>query len=142
MPALSRRGALLFPFAALLRARNDAEWITRLGGQIVAALYLADGPLSMDTLSADLGRSKSNIFANLRALEAAGIVMRTRESGTRYDTFALDVLEDLAEHAGFVDHQFDDAHGRLEHRAGKRGQHLMHDGGRHDIRVGRDVNAR
>ncbi len=63
--------------------------ITRLGGQIVAALYLADGPLSMDTLSADLGRSKSNIFANLRALEAAGIVMRTRESGTRYDTFAL-----------------------------------------------------
>ena len=34
MPALSRRGALLFPFAALLRARNDAEWITRLGGRV------------------------------------------------------------------------------------------------------------
>ncbi len=63
--------------------------ITRLGGQIVAALYLADGPLSMDALSEDLGRSKSNIFANLRGLEAAGIVERRREAGSRYDAFAL-----------------------------------------------------
>jgi DNA-binding transcriptional regulator GbsR (MarR family) len=63
--------------------------ITRLGGQIVAALYLADGPLSMDELSDKLGRSKSNIFANLRGLEAAGIVERHRASGTRHDTFVL-----------------------------------------------------
>jgi len=63
--------------------------ITRLGGQIVAALYLADGPLSMDALSEDLGRSKSNIFANLRGLEAAGIVERRREAGSRHDAFAL-----------------------------------------------------
>ena len=52
--------------------------ITRLGGQIVAALYLSDAPQSMDTLSEMLGRSKSNIFSNLRALEAAGIVEKTR----------------------------------------------------------------
>jgi DNA-binding transcriptional regulator GbsR (MarR family) len=63
--------------------------ITRLGGQIVAALYLADGPLSMDELSDKLGRSKSNIFANLRGLEGAGIVQRHRASGTRHDTFVL-----------------------------------------------------
>ena len=63
--------------------------ITRLGGQIVAALYLADGPLSMDALSEELGRSKSNIFANLRGLEAAGIVERRRASGSRHDAFAL-----------------------------------------------------
>jgi len=63
--------------------------ITRLGGQIVAALYLADRPLSMDELSEELGRSKSNIFANLRGLEAAGIATRHRVSGTRHDTFAL-----------------------------------------------------
>jgi DNA-binding transcriptional regulator GbsR (MarR family) len=63
--------------------------ITRLGGQIVAALYLADRSLSMDELSEDLGRSKSNIFANLRGLEGAGIVERHRASGTRHDTFAL-----------------------------------------------------
>jgi DNA-binding transcriptional regulator GbsR (MarR family) len=63
--------------------------ITRLGGQIVAALYLADGPLSMDELSEKLGRSKSNIFANLRGLEGAGIVERHRASGTRHDTFVL-----------------------------------------------------
>jgi HTH-type transcriptional regulator, osmoprotectant uptake regulator len=63
--------------------------ITRLGGQIVAALYLADEPLSMDQLSEELGRSKSNIFANLRGLEGAGIVARHRVSGERHDTFAL-----------------------------------------------------
>src|SRR6478609_1239491 len=63
--------------------------ITRLGGQIVAALYLSDGPQSMDTLSEMLGRSKSNIFSNLRALEAAGIVEKTRSHGSRHDVFAL-----------------------------------------------------
>src|ERR1700729_1098122 len=63
--------------------------ITRLGGQIVAALYLTDEPRSMDELSAELGRSKSNIFANLRGLEEAGIVRRKREPGERFDTFAL-----------------------------------------------------
>ncbi|HVJ93125.1 MAG TPA: MarR family transcriptional regulator [Labilithrix sp.] len=63
--------------------------ITRLGGQIVAALYLADGPLSMDELVEALGRSKSNVFANLRGLEAAGIVERRRPSGSRHDGFAL-----------------------------------------------------
>jgi DNA-binding transcriptional regulator GbsR (MarR family) len=63
--------------------------ITRLGGQIVAALYLAEGPRSMDELSAELGRSKSNIFANLRGLEAAGIVEHGRESGARHDRYRL-----------------------------------------------------
>jgi DNA-binding transcriptional regulator GbsR (MarR family) len=63
--------------------------ITRLGGQIIAALYLADAPRSMDELSLELGRAKSNIFANLRGLEAAGIVRKDREEGERYDTFSL-----------------------------------------------------
>src|SRR5580658_6203952 len=63
--------------------------ITRLGGQIVAALYLEDRPCSMDDLSLELGRSKSNIFANVRGLEAAGIVERSRAPGTRHDSYAL-----------------------------------------------------
>jgi DNA-binding transcriptional regulator GbsR (MarR family) len=63
--------------------------ITRLGGQIVAALYLADEPRSMDELSLELGRSKSNIFANVRGLEAAGIVARSRSAGRRHDSYAL-----------------------------------------------------
>ena len=63
--------------------------ITRLGGQVVAALYLAEGPRSMDELSVELGRSKSNIFANLRGLEAAGIIERRRESGARHDSYTL-----------------------------------------------------
>jgi DNA-binding transcriptional regulator GbsR (MarR family) len=62
---------------------------TRLGGQIVAALYLADAPRTMDELSAELGRAKSNIFANLRGLERAGIVEKYRTEGARHDTFAL-----------------------------------------------------
>ena len=63
--------------------------ITRLGGQIVAALCLAEGACSMDELSAELGRSKSNIFANLRGLEAAGIVEHHREAGARHDRYRL-----------------------------------------------------
>lgn len=63
--------------------------VTRLGGQVVAALYLADAPRSMDDLSEELERSKSNIFANLRGLEGAGIIERRRQSGARHDSFAL-----------------------------------------------------
>jgi DNA-binding transcriptional regulator GbsR (MarR family) len=63
--------------------------ITRLGGRIVAALYLADGPCSMDLLSAELGCSKSNVFTNLRALEAAGIVERQRLPSARHDVYVL-----------------------------------------------------
>lgn len=63
--------------------------ITRLGGQVVAALYLAERPRSMEELCAELGRSKSNIFANLRALEVADIIERRREAGARADTYTL-----------------------------------------------------
>lgn len=63
--------------------------ITRLGGQIVAALYLAESPQSMDQLTLELGCAKSNIFGNMKALEAAGIVERRREAGARHDVFAL-----------------------------------------------------
>jgi HTH-type transcriptional regulator, osmoprotectant uptake regulator len=63
--------------------------VTRLGGQVVAALYLSDRPRSMDELSAELGRSKSNIFANLRGLEGAGIIERRREAGSRHDSYTL-----------------------------------------------------
>jgi DNA-binding transcriptional regulator GbsR (MarR family) len=63
--------------------------ITRLGGQAVAALYLAEGPRSMDELAAELGCSKSNVFANLRGLEAAGIIERRREAGARHDSYTL-----------------------------------------------------
>jgi HTH-type transcriptional regulator, osmoprotectant uptake regulator len=63
--------------------------ITRLGGQIVAALYLEGRALSMDELVVQIGRAKSNVFSNLRALLSAGIVERQRPSGARHDVFAL-----------------------------------------------------
>jgi len=84
---LAARLALLEGVGAEIAASFPG--ITRLGGQVVAALYLADGPRSMDELSAELGRSKSNIFANLRGLEAAGIIERRRESGARHDSYTL-----------------------------------------------------
>lgn len=96
--ASPKSGATTEPVAAARAAMLDGvgreiaasfPGITRLGGQIVAALYLADEPLSMDDLSERLGRSKSNIFANLRGLEAAGIVGRHRASGERHDSFTL-----------------------------------------------------
>src|SRR5439155_14390943 len=90
-PVATARTALLEGVGAEVAASFPG--ITRLGGQIVAALYLSDtsgtAGRSMDELSAELGRSKSNVFANLRALEAAGIVVRTRASGSRHDRFAL-----------------------------------------------------
>lgn len=86
-PVEAARRALLEGVGAEIAASFPG--ITRLGGQIVAALFLSDVPLSMDELSEQLGRSKSNIFANLRGLEGAGIVERRREAGARHDTFAL-----------------------------------------------------
>ena len=86
-PVASARRALLQGVGKEVAASFPG--ITRLGGQVVAALYLADEPRSMDQLSAELGRSKSNVFANLRALEAARIVQKSREPGARHDLFAL-----------------------------------------------------
>jgi DNA-binding transcriptional regulator GbsR (MarR family) len=86
-PVAAARKALLEGVGAEIAASFPG--ITRLGGQVVAALYLAEAPRSMDDLSLELGRSKSNIFANLRGLEAAGIVQKHRETGARFDTFAL-----------------------------------------------------
>lgn len=63
--------------------------VSRLGGQIVAALYLAARPCSMDELVEVVGRAKSNVFTNLRVLESFGIVVRRREGGARRDVFEL-----------------------------------------------------
>jgi DNA-binding transcriptional regulator GbsR (MarR family) len=86
-PAALARRTLLEGVGAEVAASFPG--ITRLGGQIVAALYLADGARSMDELSAELGRSKSNIFANLRGLEEAGIVQHHRAPGARHDRYQL-----------------------------------------------------
>ena len=78
-------------FVELIGQEISAIWgnVTRLGGQCVAALYLSSAPRSMDDLASELGRSKSNVFTNLRALEALGIVRRVRVAGTARDHFEL-----------------------------------------------------
>jgi len=78
-------------FVDLVGTEISAIWrnVTRLGGQCVAALYLSDAPLSMDDLATQLGRSKSNVFANLKALQSLGIVRRVRVAGSARDHFEL-----------------------------------------------------
>ena len=67
-------------FVDVVGTEIGAIWsnVTRLGGQCVAALYLWGEPRSMDDLADELGRSKSNVFTNLKALESLGIVRRAR----------------------------------------------------------------
>ena len=86
--AIGRERAL---FVDTVGTEISAIWrnVTRLGGQCVAALYLWNEPRSMDDLSEELGRSKSNVFANLRALESLGIVRRVRMPGSARDHFEL-----------------------------------------------------
>ena len=55
----------------------------------MAALFLSERGLSMDELCAQLGRSKSNVFSNLKGLEGIGIVRRRREAGARHDIYEL-----------------------------------------------------
>jgi len=86
--AVARERAL---FIDLVGREISAIWrnVTRLGGQCVAALYLAGRPRSMDDLAAELGRSKSNVFSNLRALESLGIVRRVHIAGSPRDHYEL-----------------------------------------------------
>lgn len=116
---LEARRALLEGVGAEVSASFPG--ITRLGGQIVAALYLADEPQSMDALCAELGVSKSNVFVNLRALDAAGIVERQRSAGARHDVYALrgkypDVVIGayVARLRGVIDHKKELARRALE----------------------------
>ena len=86
--AVERERAL---FVDIVGTEISAIWrnVTRLGGQCVAALYLRAEPRTMDDLVEELGRSKSNVFSNLRALEQLGIVRRTRPPGSAKDHFEL-----------------------------------------------------
>jgi DNA-binding transcriptional regulator GbsR (MarR family) len=78
-------------FVEVVGTEISAIWrnVTRLGGQVVACLILWDEPRSMDDLAEELGRSKSNVFNNLKALESLGIVRRVRVSGSNRDHYEL-----------------------------------------------------
>lgn len=78
-------------FIDVVGTEISAIWrsVTRLGGQVVAAMILWDEPRSMDDLAEELGRSKSNVFNNLKALESLGIVRRARVAGSARDYYEL-----------------------------------------------------
>ncbi len=114
-------------FVEVVGTEISAIWrnVTRLGGQVVAALILWDEPRSMDDLAEELGRSKSNIFNNLKALESLGIVRRVRVSGSARDHYELagaypDVL--VIAFARHLSHSLTDKSSELQTMAGELGE--------------------
>jgi DNA-binding transcriptional regulator GbsR (MarR family) len=77
--------------------------INRVGGQIYALLFLADEPMSLDTISERLGVSKSNVSINIRMLEEYNLVRKVWVRGSRKDYYAAEraypkkVLKDFLE---------------------------------------------
>lgn len=61
--------------------------LSQLQGRIFALLYLRDGPLSLDEITAELEQSKSNISINIRGLIDWHLVRRSRVAGSRRDHY-------------------------------------------------------
>ena len=69
------------------QAQNDG--ITRIAGQIWAALIISDAPLSSSDLSDMLQISKGSISTNTRTLEMLNIIERRSVRGERQDYFSM-----------------------------------------------------
>ncbi|HNP63099.1 MAG TPA: hypothetical protein PKH39_04140 [Woeseiaceae bacterium] len=63
--------------------------LTRIAGQIWAALVVSDGPVSAAELVEILRISKGSLCTNVRILELMGIVERRSVPGERQDYFAI-----------------------------------------------------
>ena len=63
--------------------------VSGLAGRIFAALYLCGRPMDMEELSRLLGRSKSNISVNVRALIELGLVERAWTPGSRRERYVV-----------------------------------------------------
>ena len=61
--------------------------LTQLQGRIFALLYLQQGPLSLDEISAELQQSKSNISTTIRGLIEWKLVRRVPVPGSRKDHY-------------------------------------------------------
>jgi predicted transcriptional regulator len=61
----------------------ESEGFSRIGGRIFGRLLLAEAPMSLDGLAADLAASKASISTETRALERRGILERVGKPGDR-----------------------------------------------------------
>ena len=69
------------------QAQNDG--ISRIAGQIWAALIISDGPVSSGELMDLLHISKGSVSTNTRMLEMMHIVERRSKPGERQDYFSI-----------------------------------------------------
>ena len=61
--------------------------LTQLQGRIFALLYLHDGPMSLDEVTAELQQSKSNVSVQVRGLIEWQLVRQVRVAGSRKDHY-------------------------------------------------------
>lgn len=67
----------------------QSSGLSRIAGQIWAALVIADGPVSSSTLIATLRISKGSLSTNTRTLENFAMIERRSVTGERQDYFVL-----------------------------------------------------
>jgi DNA-binding transcriptional regulator GbsR (MarR family) len=61
--------------------------LTQLQGRIFALLYLHQGPMSLDEVTAELQQSKGNVSVNIRGLIEWQLVRQLRLAGSRRDHY-------------------------------------------------------
>lgn len=77
------------PFVQALGLLGEREGRSRVGGQLIATLLLADAPLSLDELAARLAVSKASVSINARELERYGVAVRVSFLGDRRDHYVI-----------------------------------------------------
>lgn len=76
-------------FIERLGQQTQSDGLSRIAGQIWAALIVCDGPVSSSHLMELLGISKGSVSTNTRLLEMLGIVERRSKPGERQDFFSI-----------------------------------------------------
>jgi DNA-binding transcriptional regulator GbsR (MarR family) len=77
------------PFVEKLGLHVEREGRSRVGGQLLGILLLADAPLSLDELAARLAVSKASVSINARELERHGVAIRVSFPGDRRDHYVI-----------------------------------------------------
>lgn len=76
-------------FIERLGQQAQSDGLSRIAGQIWAALIVSEGPISSSELVELLRISKGSVSTNTRLLEMLGIVERRSKPGERQDFFSI-----------------------------------------------------
>jgi DNA-binding transcriptional regulator GbsR (MarR family) len=77
------------PFVEKLGLLMESEGGSRVAGQLLGILLLAEAPLSLDELADRLAVSKPSVSINARHLEQKGLAVRVSYPGDRRDHYSL-----------------------------------------------------